>query len=375
MAMDALKNLVNNVPDWLQRLDDLSGQIDRRQAELAAVAAAGGKNAETKSLRKKGSTEPLKPEDGPPVIHAEALANEDIVEDCAGENTAQTPVKPEAPKVHTPSPGSINEQETILRAQRHRAQYTVTKKPKPPSMESNVDFPNAYRTQSTMTVYYDGYVQTAFDDLVRYVSKILEAMRKAKLAARRAQINRLAEKRVSEDENNDDGLPSSGVGDQPPDVYDKLKKGLKFVQSMCRRGALQFLLDSDCNYEISKAREKLTEILTMAKTEKERVEPEEPELAKETGEMVKVRTGQPIIIRRGKVADPKESKPTPTEEENKLETMGPIEVDSQYNRRDEAIDVEIELSQTTISIDPGDEKSWALSSVPILSTSEVASGM
>ncbi|KAH7183982.1 hypothetical protein DER44DRAFT_834964 [Fusarium oxysporum] len=96
MAMDALKNLVNNVPDWLQKLDDLSGQIDRRQAELAAADVAEGKNAETKSLRNKGSTESLKPRDGPPVIHTEAPANEDIIEDGAGENTAETPGKSEA---------------------------------------------------------------------------------------------------------------------------------------------------------------------------------------------------------------------------------------------------------------------------------------
>ncbi|KAF9784172.1 hypothetical protein IL306_008207, partial [Fusarium sp. DS 682] len=98
MAMDALKNLVNKVPDWLYRLDDLSGQIDRRQAELAAIAAAEGKSAETKSLRNKGSTESLKPKDDPPIVHAEAPANEDILEDGAGEDTAQTPVKLEVPK-------------------------------------------------------------------------------------------------------------------------------------------------------------------------------------------------------------------------------------------------------------------------------------
>jgi len=41
MAMDALKNLTNNIPGWLSRLDELSSQVDKRQAELAAIAAAG----------------------------------------------------------------------------------------------------------------------------------------------------------------------------------------------------------------------------------------------------------------------------------------------------------------------------------------------
>ncbi|KAF4946917.1 hypothetical protein FGADI_10830 [Fusarium gaditjirri] len=373
MAMDALKNLVNNVPDWLQRLDDLSGQIDRRQAELAAVAAAEGKSAETKSLRNKGSTESLKPKDDPPVVHAEAPENEGILEDGAGDNTAQTPVKPETPKVHTPSPGSIRQQQEIIKAAQARARAQVRKKPKSPSMMSNEDAPAAYRTRSMIIVYYDSYVQSFFDDLVRFVSSSRNLMRKAKMAARVAQIKKLAEQDVSEDGSNDDALPSlrymssrrfgpmsisrSGAGDQPPDVYDKLDKGLEFVQSMCEHGAHQFLRDGDCNDEISKVQKRLTEVLEMAKTEMERVEREEPELAKETGEMGKVRTRRPISMRRDMAAGLKESSPTPTKGENKLEPakleaaepiiapdpMAPMAVDPNIMEADEGIDVEMEL--------------------------------
>ncbi|KAK2666739.1 hypothetical protein RAB80_017856 [Fusarium oxysporum f. sp. vasinfectum] len=373
MAMDALKNLVNNVPDWLQRLDDLSGQIDRRQAELAAIAAAECKSAETKSLRNKGSTESLKPKDDPPVLYAEAPANEHILEDNAGDNTAQTPVKSETPKVHTPSPASIRQQQEIIKAAQARARAQVRKKPKSPSMMSNEDAPAAYRTRSMIIVYYDSYVQSFFDDLVRFVSSSRNLMRKAKMAARVALIKKLAEQDVTEDGSNDDALPSlrymssrrfgpmsisrPGAGDQPPDVYDKLDKGLEFVQSMCEHGAHQFLRDGDCNDEISKAQKRLTEILEMAKTEMERVEREEPELAKETGEMGKVRTRRPISMRRDMAVGLKESSPTPTKEENKLEPakleaaepiiaadpMAPMAVDPNILEADEGIDVEMEL--------------------------------
>ncbi|KAF4446112.1 hypothetical protein F53441_10223 [Fusarium austroafricanum] len=374
MAMDALKNLVNNVPDWLRRLDDLSGQIDRRQAELAAVAAAEGKSAETKSLRNKGSTESLKPKDDPPVVHAEPPANEDILEDATPENKVQTPVKPEAPKVHTPSPSSIRQQQEIIKAAQARARAQVRKKPKSPSMMSNEDAPAAYRTRSMIIVYYDSYVQSFFDDLVRFVSSSRNLMRKAKMAARVAQIKKLAEQDVSEEGNNDDALPSlrymssrrfgpmsisrPGANDQPPDVYDKLDKGLEFVQSMCEHGAHQFLRDGDCNDEISKVQKRLTEVLEMAKTEMERVEREEPELAKETGEMGKIRTRRPISMRRDMTAGLKEGSPTPTKEENnklepaKLEAaepisaadpMAPMAVDPNIMEADEGIDVEMEL--------------------------------
>ncbi|KAM0197601.1 hypothetical protein ACHAPA_002746 [Fusarium lateritium] len=371
MAMDALKNLVNNVPDWLQRLDDLSGQIDRRQAELAAVAAAEGKSPETKSLRNKGSTESLKPKDDPPVVYADTPANEDILEDSTAENAAKTPVKTsETPKVHIPSPGSIRKQQEVIKTAQARARAQVRKKPKSPSMMSNEDTPAAYRTRTMIIVYYDSYVQGFFDELVRFVSSSRNLMRKAKMAARVAQIKKLAEQDVSEDGNNDDALPSlrymssrrfgpmsmsrSGAGDQPPDVYDNLDKGLEFVQSMCEHGAHQFLRDGDCNDEISKVQKRLGEVLEMAKTEMERVQREEPELAKETGEMGKVRTRRPISMRRDMSVGLKEGSPSPPKdlEPAKLEAaepttpadpMAPMAVDPNIMEADEGIDVEMEL--------------------------------
>ncbi|CVL08224.1 uncharacterized protein FMAN_14147 [Fusarium mangiferae] len=352
MAMDALKNLVSNVPDWLQRLDDLSGQIDRRQAEFAAVAATEGKSAETKSLRNKGSTESLKPKDDPPVVHAEAPANEDILEDGAGHSTAQTPVKTETHKVHTPSPGSIRQQQEIIKAAQARARAQVRKKPKSPSMISN-DAPAAYRTRSMIIVYYDTYVQSFFDDLVRFVSSSRNLMRKAKMAARVALIKKLADSRRF----GPMSISRPGAGDQPPDVYDKLDKGLEFVQSMCEHGAHQLLRDGDCNDEISKVQKRLTEVLEMAKTEMERVEREEPESAKRTDEIGKVRARRPISMRRDMAVGLKESSPTPTKEENKLEPakleaaepiipadpMAPMAVDPNIMEADEGIDVEMEL--------------------------------
>ncbi|OBS21222.1 hypothetical protein FPOA_07560 [Fusarium poae] len=370
MAMDALKNLVNNVPDWLQRLDDLSGQIDRRQAELAAVAAAEGKSPKAKSLRNKGSTESLKPKDDPPVVHAEASADEDTPQDT----TAQTPTKTsDPPKVHTPSPASIHQQQEIIKTAQARARAQVRKKPKSPSMMSTEDTPAAYRTRSMIIVYYDSYVQGFFDELVRFVSSSRNLMRKAKMAARVAQIKKLAEQDVSEDGNNDDALPSlrymssrrfgpmsiarPGAGDQPPDVYDNLDKGLEFVQSLCEHGAHQFLRDGDCNDEISKVQKRLAEVLEMAKTEMDRVQREEPELAKETGEMGKIRTRRPISMRREMSAGLKEGSPTPAKEENKQESakleaadptpapdpMAPMAVDPNIMEADEGIDVEMEI--------------------------------
>ncbi|KAF4956623.1 hypothetical protein FSARC_11528 [Fusarium sarcochroum] len=377
MAMDALKNLVNNVPDWLQRLDDLSGQIDQRQAELAAVAAAEGKSPDTKSLRNKGSTESLKPKDDPPVVHAEAPADEDILRDVNIGNAEQPPKTADTPKPYTPRFGSVKQQQEIIKAAQAKARAQVKKKLKSPSMMSNEDAPAAYRTRTKVIVYYDGYVQGFFDELVRFISSSRNLMRKAKMAARVAQIKKLAEQEVSEDGDKSDNalfslrymssrrsgpmsISRSGAKDRQSDVYDNLDKGLEFVQSMCEHGAHQLLRDGDCNDEISKMQKRLGEVLEMAKTEMERVQREEPELAKETGEMGKVRTRRPISIRRDMSVGLKEGSPTPTMEENesgpiKLEAaepppaadpLGPIEVDPDISEADEGIDVEMKIPRS-----------------------------
>ncbi|KAH7237846.1 hypothetical protein B0J15DRAFT_470878 [Fusarium solani] len=353
--MDALKNLSTNVPDWLQRLDNLSGQIDRRQAELAAVAAAEGKNAETKSLRNKGSTESLKPKDDPPVVHADPQWDAILEDPTNAEQPSETHAEP--PK-HTPSPESIQQQQELIKAARARARA------------------RPYRTRSSMIVFYDSYVQGFFDELVRFVSSSRNLMRKAKMAARVAQIKKLAEQDVSEDgSNGEDELPSlryvssrrfgpmsisrNGPNNGPPDVYDNLDKDLEFAQSMCEHGAHQFLRDGDCSDEISKVQKRLTEVLEMANKEMERVQREEPELAKETGETGKVRTRRPISMRRDMSVGLKEGSPTPTKEENKLEPgeeepgkieaakpaqmdlSAPLAVDPDIMEADEGIDMEI----------------------------------
>ncbi|EWZ29170.1 hypothetical protein FOZG_17256 [Fusarium oxysporum Fo47] len=84
--------------------------------------------------------------------------------------------------------------------------------------------------------------------------------------------------------------------------------------NICEHGAHQFLLEGDCNDEISKVQKRLRKVLEMAKTEMARVQREEPELAKETGEMVKVRTRRPISMRRDMSVGLKEGSPTPTKE-------------------------------------------------------------
>ncbi|KAI5463099.1 hypothetical protein BGZ63DRAFT_352728 [Mariannaea sp. PMI_226] len=382
MAMDALKNLANNVPGWLKRLDDLSGQIEQRQIELAAVAIAEGKSADTKSLRNKGSTESLKPKDDVPMTTpVENIPGETIPEHIPPFTSEPNTPAVEVKNDHTtspPSPSAVQQSHEAIKTARARARQQVKRRQKSTSMMSAEDSPQTYRTRSMIIVYYDSYVQGFFDELVRFVSSSRNLMRKAKMAAKVAQIKKLAEVDVSGDGNEDgdengiDTLPSlrymstrrfnpissisrpgfgPGSKDQPPDVYEKLDKSLETVQSMCEHGAHQFLRDGDCNDEIEKARTQLTEVLEMATKEMDRVQREEPELAKETGELGKLRTRRPISMRREMSAGLKDNG---VSEDIKLEAAKPEESKISAADADAPLEVDpdiIEADDEGIDID------------------------
>jgi hypothetical protein len=204
------------------------------------------------------------------------------------------------------------------------------------------------------------------------------------MATKVAQIKKLAKVDVSEEgkeDGDENGLeapaslrymstrpynPMSSISppggkDQPLDVYDKLDKDLKLVQSMCEHGAHQFLRDGDCNDEIGKARKQLKEILEKATREMERVRREEPELVKEAGELEKVPTRRLISIRREMCASLKDGA---SDEDSKLEAAktkdsklpspdAQIEVDPRFIEADKRIDVEMDFSKYSIYHGPG----------------------
>lgn len=68
-----------------------------------------------------------------------------------------------------------------------------------------------YRTRSMIIVYYDSAVQTAFEELVKFVSGSRNAMRKGKMAAKMAEMRRAAELEVEADEEAEEQLTGGGT--------------------------------------------------------------------------------------------------------------------------------------------------------------------
>lgn len=200
--MDAIKNLIANVPDWIKRLDELSGQIDQRQLDLARVELSPTSSPRrTKSVRNKGSTESLKPnnetaawgEDKGPV--AAQHADVDAGADASAKPRPPTTAHPK-PHGDLTSVSALQHQTSqVMQVAQAKARATLRKRDRRSNsiVSAEKGASSKYRTRSMIIVYYDSYVQSFFEELVKFVSASRNMMRKAKMAAKVAQIKRLAD--------------------------------------------------------------------------------------------------------------------------------------------------------------------------------------
>lgn len=226
-TLEALSALCKSVPDWNARLDDLNGQIANRQIELARLTE--NDRPPTRSLKNKGSTESLRPKDSNenPFAISETENGVDVQMDhfdspksaengstgprpsssaAARQVAMGSPPPPKASSNPRPSSGAgLNRQSSQpTPPTQARPSPAVIRKRKTESLASAESLAPKYRTRSMIIVYYDSAVQTAFEDLVKFVSGSRNAMRKGKMAAKMAEMRRAAELEVDADEDDDD---------------------------------------------------------------------------------------------------------------------------------------------------------------------------
>ncbi|KAI1366786.1 hypothetical protein F5Y08DRAFT_327160 [Xylaria arbuscula] len=337
---DPLDSVITNAPDWVKRLEELSSQIEQRQRDLAKFSGAEPPSSSARSIRNRGSTESLRPQDdGPPLPTPDPDLTTDQMPKPIITTVPQTPngnVRPNGPQppstpASDPWTGSSlvrHTNEMVATAQR-RARATVRKRQKTESMMSGEAATTPkYRSRRMVMVYYDSYVQSFFEELVKFVSAQRNLMRKAKMAAKVAHIRRLAELEMPEEDEDDEGegmklqyfstrsyggaLRGPGLGlvpgrgmrtsalngglgafNEKGDIWDELDKGLESIQGLCERAAHQFLRDGDCNEEIEKIKSRLVKVKDSAVSEKDRISAEEAkdepkiEPAKETENEIK----------------------------------------------------------------------------------------
>ncbi|PHH75356.1 hypothetical protein CDD80_2453 [Ophiocordyceps camponoti-rufipedis] len=333
--MEALTFFVKQMPDWLRQLDDLSGQIDRRQAELAAINAQQSPASRAASLRNKGSAESLKPkDDGPLHIDVEPVSLPNHGQEV--QNDKRWPAVPELESENLQAVQRMA-REAVAAAHLLRPLPQMRSRRIPASVRSAEAAPSTYPTRSMIIVYYDQFVQLFFESLVRYIASGRNHLRKVRAAATVAHINRMAERELQDGEGADgeektapDSLPSlrymattrrlgamaavrrSGLGasrsdNQSPDVYESLDKHLEAIHSLSEHGAHQFLRVANCEVEISKIQARMREVIAAAQREIERIqrqngdsnkEGQSPDSADDSGDGERSRPRRALSIRR-----------------------------------------------------------------------------
>ncbi|KAF2493821.1 hypothetical protein BU16DRAFT_464404 [Lophium mytilinum] len=133
-----------------------------------------------------------------------------------------------------------------------------------------------------IVVWYDSEVQKAFEALVRCIGTGRNLLRKGKMAAK---MDALAEMANSFDDDGDDDDPTAKIGYKPrvsvmPNFrstrrmggpggpagedsgakFDTVDKELEKAQSLCERGAHQFLRDGDCRTELNAVRQHFADV-------------------------------------------------------------------------------------------------------------------
>jgi hypothetical protein len=199
--MDPLQSLISNAPDWVKRLDELNQQVEQRQRDLAKFDEIHSQSS-VRSIRNKGSTESLKPKDEGPAHSPHEPTPQSM------RTPPRSTVQPASRQTNPPSPESNGRTPSFVQRQTNeiaacaqkRARAVLRKRPKTESMISGEGLTTTYRSRSMIIVYYDSYVQSFFEELVKFVSAQRNLMRKAKMAAKVAEIKRLAELEMPDDE-------------------------------------------------------------------------------------------------------------------------------------------------------------------------------
>ena len=318
-ALASFNHLVDNLPSWLSKLDDLSVQVTEQHARFMKLTHS----TEVKLARQKtGSTESLRPRE----------KNEVTVDhkDKPAEITV-TPIPMEEP--HQPQ---ANDVLAIKEARRKR---------KPGSALSAVSGPLKYRTRSMVIVYYDSDIQDAFESLVRNIATARNNLRKGKTAATfKARMASLGMGGSPFSAGGERGMLdpkmmriskrtiTDPVADKATSAFDTVDKDLEKAQSLCESAAHQFLRDGDCKEEIQVTRKSFQNCLEIAQKEVEKLREEKNQEAPEEDNTA-AKSEEAVHVDLSKMIEPPTVKPAP------FAGIGTIEVDDNSDAESVHIDM------------------------------------
>lgn len=165
------------------------------------------------------------------------------------------------------------------------ATQLAKRKRKPGSVLSAASGPAKYRSRTMIVLMYDGDVQKMFEDVVKCIGTGRNLLRKGKMAAKMDALADMANMLDDEADEEDTtskigfkprvhGLPNfrstrhmagpRGPAESSGEKYDVADKALEKAQSLCERGAHQFLRDGDCRKELNGMKEQFAEVVRLS---------------------------------------------------------------------------------------------------------------
>jgi hypothetical protein len=256
-VLKAFQFISENVPDWIAILDALETKIKEREDHVSRAPVPARK------LKKTGSNESIRPK----------LSGKDATLGV----------------ISTPQDGDLAnpiDQPKLLSPNRKR---------KTASVASNESVPSKFRTRSMIIVYYDSEIQKSFEQVVRHIGTARNGLRRAKTTLRMEALtsahgfsDMLGPPRSSSGyaplamfRTARGPPPRPGMGADPKssqtDILTSADLALEKAQSLCERGAHQFLRDGDSEAEIIGAKDSFEEAKHMADTEIARLQKETKE--------------------------------------------------------------------------------------------------
>ncbi|KAF2752993.1 hypothetical protein EJ05DRAFT_228756 [Pseudovirgaria hyperparasitica] len=251
-AHKAFEYLKEKVPEWIENLEALRARVAEKHRHALRASTAPRKKKRT------GSMDSLRPDENDAVSSIPTR----IV--LAPQPLSTTPLAPSTNNL----------------TKRKRDAKSIT--------SGHISGPPKYRMRQQMVVvYYDSEIQKSFETLVRNITTGRSMLRKGKMAAKMEALMYAMDVDDSTSGDNDEDpnakidirsnltgfritrsiravpSPLRNAGSSSDD-FDSADKDLETAQSLCERGAHQFLRDGDCSPELEGSEASFKKILALS---------------------------------------------------------------------------------------------------------------
>lgn len=267
-AHNCFQFISNNAPEWISILESLERKVKERQDHISRVPVPA------RRLKKTGSNESIRPKSDSEDIRSGQVE----VLSAPQDNDLANPIHP---------------QHLLLNSRKRKTASVLS---------NDSAAPAKYRTRSMIVVYYDSEIQKSFEQIVRYIGTARNSIRKARTAHRmellasgqafnllgsspRSGYAPLALFASARGPSPRPEEPGANSGDRPTDTFASTDAALEKAQSLCERGAHQFLREGDCEAEIIGAKESFEEAKRLSDRELARLKVESEKRQQEQDSM------------------------------------------------------------------------------------------